>query len=152
MTCTSRRWRRARPGCGAARRGAPRRAGPRRPRRGPPVRPPRGGGGRRGWGGGECPTLRELIEVLLAPPAEAQDRFADTLREIFEFAQNENLSASLSSERAVALLSEAWRDWRLDATEAAPTLHDPVTSMPPLQHSPPPLSPPPRPAPFRPPL
>src|SRR5258708_7600501 len=131
MTCTSRRWRRARPAGGAAPHGAPPRAAP------------RGGGGRGRPGGVARPPLRELIELLLAPPAEAQDRFADTLREIFEFAQNENLSASLSSERAVALLSEAWRDWRLDATEAAPTLHDAVTSMQLLEHSLRPLSHPP---------
>jgi len=40
-----------------------------------------------------CPQLGELIEILLAPPGEAQDRFADVLREIFEFAQQEDLSA-----------------------------------------------------------
>jgi polysaccharide biosynthesis protein PelF len=91
----------------------------------------------------DCPLLPELIDVLLAPPGEAQDRFADVLREIFEFAQNENLSASLSSERAVSLLSDAWRDWRLDATEAAPTLLDAVTAMQLIEHSLRPLSHPP---------
>ncbi len=91
----------------------------------------------------DCPSLRELIEVLLVPPAEAQDRFADVLREIFEFAQTENLHASLSSERAVSLLSETWQDWRLDSTEAAPTLHDAVTAMQLIEHSLRPLSYPP---------
>ena len=65
------------------------------------------------------------------------------LREIFEFAQKENLSASLSGEGAVSLLSEAWRDWRLDATEVAPTLHDAVMAMQLLEHSLRPLSHPP---------
>lgn len=91
----------------------------------------------------ECPALRDLIEVLLAPPSEAQDRFGDVLREIFEFAQRESLSASLSSEAAVAMLSDAWRDWRLDATEAAPTLNDAVMAMQLLEHSLRPLSHPP---------
>src|SRR5258708_884892 len=50
---------------------------------------------------------------------------------------------SLSGERAVAVLSEVGRDWRLDATEAAPTLHDAVTSMQLLEHSLRPLSHPP---------
>jgi len=90
-----------------------------------------------------CPQLGELIEILLAPPGEAQDRFADVLREIFEFAQQEDLSASLSSEGAVSLLSEAWRDWQLDATEVAPTLHDAVMAMQLLEHSLRPLSHPP---------
>jgi glycosyltransferase involved in cell wall biosynthesis len=108
---------------------------------GPPPAPPTSRR-RGGWRSrpADCPPLRDLIEILLAPPAEAQDKFADTLREIFEFAQTENLSASLSSERAVALLSEAWRDWRLDATEAAPTLHDAVTAMQLIEHSLRPLS------------
>jgi len=87
-----------------------------------------------------CPRLGELIEILLAPPGESQDRFADVLREIFEFAQREDLTASLSSEHAVSLLSEAWRDWRLDSTEAAPTLHDAVTAMQIIEHSLRPLS------------
>ena len=90
-----------------------------------------------------CPQLGELIEILLAPPGEAQDRFADVLREIFEFAQQEDLSASLSSEGAVSLLSEAWRDWRLDTTEVTPTLHDAVMAMQLLEHSLRPLSHPP---------
>jgi len=90
-----------------------------------------------------CPQLGELIEILLAPTGEAQDRFADVLREIFEFAQQEDLSASLSSEGAVSLLSETWRDWRLDTTEVAPTLHDAVMAMQLLEHSLRPLSHPP---------
>ena len=107
-----------------------------------PPGPARGG---RGWHRSRrsvvpCPALPRLIEILLAPPGEAQDRFRDVVREIFEFAQTENLTASLSSDGAVSLLSEAWRDWRLDSTEAAPTLHDAVTAMQLLEHSLRPLS------------
>jgi polysaccharide biosynthesis protein PelF len=90
-----------------------------------------------------CPALSDLIDVLLAPPGEAQGRFADVLREIFEFAQAENLTASLSSDWAVSSLSNAWRDWRLGSTEVAPSLHDAVTAMQLLEHSLRPLSHPP---------
>jgi polysaccharide biosynthesis protein PelF len=111
---------------------------------GPP--PPGPAPGRRGWRRSRsvpCPALPDLIDILLAPPGEAQDRFGDVLREVFEFAQTENLTASLSSDWAVSLLSEAWRDWRLDSTEAVPTLHDAVTAMQLLEHSLRPLSHPP---------
>jgi glycosyltransferase involved in cell wall biosynthesis len=91
----------------------------------------------------ECPALGDLIELLLAPPGESQDRFGNVIREIFEFAQRENLAASLSSEWAVQLLSEAWRDWQLDSVAAEPTLHDAVTAMQLLEHSLRPLSHPP---------
>jgi polysaccharide biosynthesis protein PelF len=100
---------------------------------------------RRGrWGRSvPCPALPDLIEILLASPSEAQDRFGDVLREVFEFAQAENLTASLSSNWAARLLSETWHDWRLDSTEAAPSLHDAVTAMQLLEHSLRPLSYPP---------
>lgn len=81
-----------------------------------------------------CPALPDLIEILLTSPSEAQDRFGDVLREVFEFAQTENLTASLSGNWAVRLLSETWHDWRLDSTEAAPSLHDAVTAMQLLEH------------------
>lgn len=106
----------------------------------PPPGPAPGKRGRRRIRPVPCPALPGLIDILLAPPAEAQDRFGDVLREVFEFAQAENLTASLSSDAAVSLLSEAWRDWRLDSTEAAPTLHDAVTAMQLLEHSLRPLS------------
>jgi glycosyltransferase involved in cell wall biosynthesis len=111
---------------------------------GPPPAAPASRG--RGWRRSRpvpCPALADLIDILLAPPAEAQDRFGDVLREIFEFAQTENLTASLSSDWAVSLLSDAWRDWRIDSTEAAPTLHDAVMAMQLLEHSLRPLSHPP---------
>jgi polysaccharide biosynthesis protein PelF len=109
---------------------------------GPPPPPPRGPGRRRSRPV-PCPALPELLDILLAPPAEGQDRVGDVLREIFEFAQTENLTASLSSDWAVSLLSERWRDWRIDSTEAAPTLHDAVMAMQLLEHSLRPLSHPP---------
>jgi polysaccharide biosynthesis protein PelF len=109
---------------------------------GPP--PPGPARGMRGWrrarSAAGCPALPALIEILLAPPGEAQDRFGHVLREVFEFAQTHNLTASLSSDAAVSLLGEAWRDWRLDSAEAAPTLRDAVTAMQLLEHSLRPLS------------
>ena len=87
--------------------------------------------------------LDQLIQVLLDPSAQAQPGFAGVLRELFEYAQRGNLSASLASERAVRLLSEAWRDRWPDAQQPAPTLHDAVTAMQLLDHSLRPLSYPP---------
>jgi polysaccharide biosynthesis protein PelF len=109
----------------------------------PPPGPAVGRRGRRRSRAVPCPALSDLIDILLAPPGDAQDRFADILRELFEFSQSESLSASLSSDWAVSLLSEAWRDWRLDSTEVVPSLHDAVNAMQLLEHSLRPLSYPP---------
>ncbi|HEY3979614.1 MAG TPA: GT4 family glycosyltransferase PelF [Streptosporangiaceae bacterium] len=88
------------------------------------------------------PPVAELIEILLAPPDEGQDRFGAVMRELFEFAQRENLTAELASERSVRLLSEAWRrHWRLD--HPPPTLQDAVTAIQLLEHALRPLSHPP---------
>jgi len=97
-----------------------------------PWRRPRGGA-----------VIRELIDVLLAPPQEGQDRFAAVLRELFEFAQSGDLPASLASERSVRLLSEAWRQWPPDCPQATPTLQDAVSAMQLLDHALRPLSWPP---------
>jgi polysaccharide biosynthesis protein PelF len=88
-------------------------------------------------------ALGELLQSLLAPPSEQQDRFGAALREMFEFAQRSSLSASLASEDAVALLSTAWRGWCPDGTPAAPTLNDAVTAIQLLEHALRPLSHPP---------
>ena len=53
--------------------------------------------------------LPELIDVLLSPPSQAEDRFTDVMHELFDYAQARNLRAVLSSESAVRLLAEAWR-------------------------------------------
>jgi glycosyltransferase involved in cell wall biosynthesis len=109
----------------------------------PPPGPASRWPGRRKLRTAACPALGELIEILLAQPGERQERFGEVLREVFEFAQTENLTAALSSEAAVELLAEAWQDWNLDATDAAPTLHDAVMYMQLLEHSLRPLSHPP---------
>ncbi len=87
--------------------------------------------------------LRELVEVLLDSSAQAQPRFGDVLRELFEYAQRGNLSAGLGSEKAVRLLSEAWRGRWSDSEQTAPSLHDAVSAMQLLDHSLRPLSYPP---------
>ena len=53
--------------------------------------------------------LGELVDVLLTPPDQAQDRFSDVMHELFTFAQTKNLRAALVSETAVKLLSGGWR-------------------------------------------
>jgi glycosyltransferase involved in cell wall biosynthesis len=53
--------------------------------------------------------LSELIEVVLTTPAQAQERFAVVMRELFRYGQARELPALLASETAVRLLSDAWR-------------------------------------------
>ena len=84
--------------------------------------------------------LGELVDVLLSPPGEAQDRFGSVLREVFEFAQQYSLSAALGSEEAVRLVSEAWRERGSEPGAPAPTLHDAVTALQLLDHGLRPLS------------
>ncbi len=63
------------------------------------------------------------------------------LRELFEYASRHgDLSTSLASDKAVRLLSEAWRARWPDSALSAPTLHDAVTAMQLLDHSLRPLS------------
>ena len=90
------------------------------------------------------PPVAELIDLLLGPPDEGQERFADVLRGMVSYAQVGNLSAELASEESVWLLSEAWRRrWPPDL--APPTLHDAVLAIQLLEHALRPLSyPPPR--------
>jgi glycosyltransferase involved in cell wall biosynthesis len=87
--------------------------------------------------------LRQLIDSLLDSSAEAQSHFGDVLRQLFDFAQHANLSASLASEKAVRLLSEAWQDRWSGAEQPAPTLHDAVTALQLVEHALRPLSHPP---------
>jgi len=89
------------------------------------------------------PPLAEFLEVLLAPPREAQDRFSALLRDLFSYAQEQNLPAVLGSEEAVRLLSDLWRGWPPDSAKAAPTLQDAVIALQLIEHSLRPLSFPP---------
>jgi glycosyltransferase involved in cell wall biosynthesis len=86
-------------------------------------------------------VLRQLIDALLDTSADAQRRFGNVLRELFEYSsQHGSLSAGLASDRAVQLLSEAWLDRWPGAERPAPTLRDAVTAMQLLDHSLRPLS------------
>ena len=112
------------------------------------------------------PPVAELIDLLLGPPEQGQDRFADLLRALLSYAQVGNLSAELASEESVRLLSEAWRQrwpdpparWRRRGNRATgvwtapgerrippsdmapPTLHDAVVAIQLLEHALRPLS------------
>ena len=91
------------------------------------------------------PPVAELIDVLLSPPDEGQERFADVLRGLLGYARLGNLSAELASEESVWLLSEAWRRRWPDPDLAPPTLHDATVAIQLLEHALRPLShPPPR--------
>ena len=91
------------------------------------------------------PPVAELIDVLLSPPDEGQERFADVLRGLLSYARLGNLSAELASEESVWLLSEAWRRRWPDPDLAPPTLHDATVAIQLLEHALRPLShPPPR--------
>jgi len=90
-----------------------------------------------GRGHGRLPSrlIRQLIESLLETSAEAETRFAEVLRNLFDYAQHGNLSAGLASGRAVKLLVDAWQDRWQGIHQATPTVHDAVTAMQLLDHS-----------------
>jgi polysaccharide biosynthesis protein PelF len=88
-------------------------------------------------------SLAELVDVLLSPPDQGQDRFGFALRELFEFAQQYSLASCLASEGAVRLVSEAWRERWAEPGQPPPTLHDAVTLLQLLDHALRPLSHPP---------
>ena len=115
-------------------------------------------------------SLLELIDVLLSPPTQAQDRFANVMRELFSHAQGGDLRATLASETAVRLLADEWRrrwpeiwpetstaglpngagehaenglNGRAGVSPARPTLGDAVAAMQLLEHALRPFSHPP---------
>jgi polysaccharide biosynthesis protein PelF len=91
------------------------------------------------------PPMAELIDILMSPPGEGQEHFADVLRGMLSYARVGNLSAELGSEASVRLLSEAWRQRWVDPELSPPTLHDAVLAVQLLEHALRPLSyPPPR--------
>jgi polysaccharide biosynthesis protein PelF len=104
---------------------------------------------RRRFAGRAEPMVRELIDVLLSPAADAQHRFGNVLSELFIYAQSRNLSSMLGSEDAVRMLSMLWRErWGAilpgpAGRSVAPTLNDAVTAMQLVEHALRPLSYPP---------
>ncbi|MBO0840292.1 MAG: GT4 family glycosyltransferase PelF [Sciscionella sp.] len=88
--------------------------------------------------------LAEFVDVLLAPcDAHGRRRFAEVLPVMFEYAQAENLTASMASEDAVRVLSGAWRDLWADGDASAPSLRDALIALQLLEHALRPLSAPP---------
>jgi glycosyltransferase involved in cell wall biosynthesis len=101
--------------------------------------------------------VRELIDLLLTPVQEDQDRFGDVLHEMFDYAQSGNLAAAVAGEAAVAALSDAWQErWpglrpgvpgelmrTAGAAQVIPTLHDAIHAMQLIEHCLRPLSYPP---------
>jgi hypothetical protein len=81
-------------------------------------------------------VLRELVDVLLGPPAHTGSRFVGVLRELHEFSLRAgNQRICLAGDEAVRLLAGAWRDrWPADGPPP-PTLHDAVTALQLLEHS-----------------
>jgi polysaccharide biosynthesis protein PelF len=84
-----------------------------------------------------------LIDSLLDTSAGAQGRFADVLRELFEFGQRGNRGVVLATEATVRLLTDAWAGrWPMPA-HSVPSTHDAVTALRLLDHFLRPLSHPP---------
>ena len=81
------------------------------------------------------PLLEELVHLLLGEPDGAEPPFGTLLRQLFDFAQEEDLPSALGSEDAVRVLSRAWYDPVLDGGGAAPSLLDAGTALQLLDHS-----------------
>lgn len=93
------------------------------------------------------PLLWDLLRCLLAErDAGAAERFGHVLRQLFEFAQREDLGAALGSEDALTILTRAWSEPWSEAPAPAATLHDASIALSLLEHSLRPLAHPPQPA------
>jgi glycosyltransferase involved in cell wall biosynthesis len=90
-----------------------------------------------------APLLRELLEALLDPSWQTQQRFAKVLRRLFDYAQQEDLRAAFRSEHAVHTLTDAWRLTWSATEDAAPTLRDALAALQLLESALRPLSVPP---------
>lgn len=90
---------------------------------------------------GFLPRLGTLVDVLLEP-ASPPSHLGDSLRDLVEYGERENLTANFTSEQAVRLFSDAWRE-RWPAGEdaaggtgpATPTLSDALVALQLLEHS-----------------
>src|ERR1700736_688282 len=81
-------------------------------------------------------VIRSFFTVLLdrsATGVAGEQRFAVALRALFEYAQEEDLTAAIRAEDTVRGLLDTWHDVRAD--EMAPTVHDAVTGLQLLEHS-----------------
>lgn len=85
--------------------------------------------------------IRSFFAVLLdrsVTGVAGEQRFAVALRELFEYAQEEDLTTALRAEDTVRGLLDTWHDVRAD--DLAPTVHDAVSGLQLLEHSLRPLS------------
>jgi len=87
--------------------------------------------------------VRRLIDSVLDMSPDATNRFGEVMRQLFDYAQRGNLSAALSSGKAVKLLTEAWQDRWPHTEQTMPTVQDAVTAMQLVEHCLRPLSHPP---------
>jgi len=88
--------------------------------------------------------IRSFFAALLGPAGSgdsAERWFAAGLRALFEYAQEEDLSAALRTEDTVRALLETWHEVRPDGV--APTVYDAATGLQLLEHSLRPLAAPP---------
>ena len=82
------------------------------------------------------PLLQELLACLLDErDPGAEPRFGQVLRALFEFAQRDDLSAALSSEDALTVVTQAWAEPGAQAGTPAATLSDAGTALALLDHS-----------------
>jgi glycosyltransferase involved in cell wall biosynthesis len=87
------------------------------------------------------PLLWELVRCLLIQRVEdAEPRFGDVLRGLFELAQRADLAAAFRSEDALAILTRAWAEVWAGQRRAGPTLLDANTALQLLDHALRPLS------------
>jgi glycosyltransferase involved in cell wall biosynthesis len=100
---------------------------------------------------GELPSrlLRAFFNSVIDPDSDVQaSGFGQAIHELYEFAQDTNLTAALGSEKAVRLLVETWQEHRerqamreqQPIALPTPTMHDAVTAVQLLEHSLRPLS------------
>ncbi|HWC81135.1 MAG TPA: GT4 family glycosyltransferase PelF [Pseudonocardiaceae bacterium] len=88
--------------------------------------------------------IRSTFAALLddtEPEPSRLDWFADSLRALFEYGQEEDLSGALRTEDTMHGLLDVWHDVRPDGSP--PTVYDAVTGLQLLEHSLRPLSAPP---------
>ncbi|HWE89983.1 MAG TPA: GT4 family glycosyltransferase PelF [Pseudonocardiaceae bacterium] len=85
--------------------------------------------------------IRDFLRTVVDSAEQAQ--FGESLRALHDYAQDEDLTASLHHDDSVDALTDAWRDGWPDAERHAPTVADALTGLQLLSHSLRPLAAPP---------
>jgi len=89
------------------------------------------------------PLGYEFLSSLLDTSDTATTRFGTALRGLFEYAQDENLTAGMHTEDMVRILTELWRDRWPSGGRDAPTVYDALVCLQLLEHLMRPLATPP---------